>query len=1037
MQLINIRHAPGTQIRPPSEATRARRALDVDVESLTVELRASIDGEVRSDAGSRALYAVDASNYRQIPICVVIPRHVGDLINAMAIARRYGAPIFARGGGTSMAGQCCNAAIVLDFSKYMHAVLDLDPQRRGARVQPGLVLDNLRNAAEHYHLTFAPDPSTHDHCTLGGMIGNNSCGTHSVMGGTTADNVEELEILTYQGLRMRVGKTSEAELNRIIGEGGRRGDIYRKLRSLRDRYADDIRASFPHIPRRISGYNLPALLPENGFDVAKALVGSECTCVLILEAGLRLVPSPPARALVVIGYPDIYSSGDHIPEIMEHGPVGLEGMDAVLVDDMKTMQKIDPEQIKLLPEGHGWLLVEFGGETADEARGRAEALMEALRATGRGLSIKLFDQPRDQKTVWTIRKYGFGAADVPGQNIGWTGWEDSAVPPAKLGEYLRGLRALLNKYGYACTLFGHFGQGCVHTRIDYDLTTPGGIRAFRAFHEEASDLALGFGGSLSGEHGDGQSLAEFLPKMFGPELIRAFEEFKTIWDPDWKMNPGKVVKPYRLDENLKLGTDYRPPKVTTHFQFPDDEFNFARATLRCVGIGECRRESGKTMCPSYRATREEMHSTRGRAHLLFEMLEGDPVKDGWRDDHVKESLDLCLACKGCKGDCPVSVDMATYKAEFLSHYYAGRRRPMHAYSMGLIYWWARLASLMPEVANFFTQTPGLRSVVKALGGISQRRRMPPFATQTFKEWFYRRDRPKRGTMRVILWPDTFNNYFLPATARAAVEVLEAAGCHVVVPRRSLCCGRPLYDFGMLTAAKGLLRRILDTLKADIQAGTPIVGLEPSCVAVFRDELINLFPHDENAKRLSKQTFTLAEFLEKEIPDYRAPQFPRKAIVHGHCHHKAIMKLSEEEKVLSKVGLDFEILDSGCCGMAGSFGFRAEHDGISRRIGELVLLPAVRNASKDTLILADGFSCREQIAQTTDRRGLHLAEVLHLAMQTQAHPNGRTGDYPEADYLRRNKLESARSMPSTVALAGGAVLAGGLLLRAWQRRKSDR
>ncbi len=719
-------------------------------------------------------------------------------------------------------------------------------------------------------------------------------------------------------------------------------------------------------------------------------------------------------------------------EVLAHGPIGLEGMDDVLVDDM--MKKgIHPGELKLLPEGGGWLLVEFGGKSRREADDRALRLMDALKKAPHAPSMKLFDDPEEEHMVWLTRESGLGAtARVPGGKDTWEGWEDSAVPPEKLGDYLRDLRALFKKHGYGCALYGHFGEGCVHTRIDFDLQTNEGIKTFRSFIEEAADLVVGYGGSLSGEHGDGQSKAELLPKMFGEELIGAFREFKAIWDPQGKMNPGKVVDPYRIDENLRLGADYNPPSLVTHFQYPEDEGSFARATLRCVGVGECRRGDGKTMCPSYRVTREEMHSTRGRAHLLFEMLEGDPVDGGWRDEHVKESLDLCLACKGCKSDCPINVDMATYKAEFLSHYYEGRLRPAHAYSMGLIYWWARIAARMPRVANFFTQTPLLTGLAKALGGISAKRRMPPFATQTFTQWFRRRGPRNQGQPPVILWPDTFNNYFLPETARAAVEVLESAEFCVSVPQGSLCCGRPLYDFGMLTLAKRLLRQILIALQSDIAAGTPVVGLEPSCVAVFRDELVNLFPHDEDAKRLSKHTFTLAEFLEHKAADYEPAQLHRKAVVHGHCHQKAVMGMKAEEKLLSKLGLDLELLDSGCCGMAGSFGFTKEHYDISMKIGELVLLPAVRTAPKDTLILADGFSCREQIRQTTDRQALHLAQVLQMAMRQG--PGGPTGDYPEAGYAAQ-RFDPGISPGTAAVLGSGLVLLVGVLF--WGRSKRIR
>jgi FAD/FMN-containing dehydrogenase/Fe-S oxidoreductase len=1000
---------------------------NVDAEALAQELRSTIRGEVRFDKGSRALYSTDGSNYRQVPIGVVLPKDVEDVIATIAACRGSGAPLLARGGGTSLAGQCCNVAVVLDFSKYMNSVIEINSEKKQARVQPGIILDHLRNTAEHYHLTFGPDPATHSQCTLGGMIGNNSCGVHSVMAGMTSDNIEELDILTYDGLRMRVGKTSDEELERIIGEGGRRGEMYARLRALRDTYANLIRTRYPNIPRRVSGYGLDQLLPEHGFHVARALVGTEGTCVTVLEATTRLVHSPPARSLLVLGYPNAYNAADHVPEILAYKPIGLEGFDSHLVENMRKKQ-LQPDNIVLLPEGGGWLLVEFGSETKQEADDQARALMEELKRATNPPFMKLFADPREAQRIWLVREAALGATVfVPGEPLGWEGWEDAAVPPEKLGDYLRDLFVLMGRYGYTSALYGHFGQGCVHTRINFDLTSHDGIRKFRSFVEAAADLVVAYGGSISGEHGDGQSRAELLPKMYGPELVQAFREFKAIWDPDGKMNPGKVVDPYRIDQNLRLGTSYHPPQLATHFKFPDDHGSFATATLRCVGVGKCRRTEGGTMCPSYMVTREETHTTRGRTHLLFEMLQGNPLTEGWRSEPVKEALDLCLACKGCKGDCPVNVDMATYKAEFLSHYYAGRLRSRSSYAMGLIYWWSRLASRMPGVVNFFTQTPLLRDVAKLGAGVAQERQMPVFASQTFKEWFRKRGSRNSGHPRVILWPDTFNNYLRTETAKAAVEVLEAAGYQVEVPEQSLCCGRPLYDHGMLTTAERLLRQILETLEPQITEGIPIVGLEPSCVAVFRDELLNFFPTDENARRLSKQAFLLSEFLETKVPNYQPPQLHRKAVVHGHCHHKAIMGMKAEEALLKKLGLDVEILDSGCCGMAGAFGFEKDHYDVSLKCGERVLLPAVRNAAKDTLIIANGFSCQEQIAQTTDRRALHLAQVIQMALHEGSSKAVR--EYPEAEYITQ---AAQPTLPMTVGMSAGLLLIGAIVM--WILRK---
>jgi FAD/FMN-containing dehydrogenase/Fe-S oxidoreductase len=974
----------------------------VQVAALEAELRQQIKGEVRFDQGSRALYATDASNYRQVPIGVVIPKDKEDVIKAVELCRRYQAPILARGGGTSLAGQCCNVAIVLDFSKYMNKVLEIDPDKKLARVQPGTILDDLRDQAEKYHLTFGPDPATHNRNTLGGMIGNNSCGVHSVIGGKTVDNVEELEILTYDGLHFKVGKTDDHDLEQLCKEEGRHGKIYRQLKELRDHYADLIRERYPDIPRRVSGYNLDQLLPENNFHVARALVGSESTCALVLEATLRLIPSPPARSLLVLGYPDPYSAADAVPEVMSFKPVGLEGFDSKLIDFMHK-KGLHPEDVAMLPEGKGWLLVEFGGQDKDESDSKAKKAMEALKQKEHPPTMLLLSDRQEEEKIWEVRESGLGAtAFVPHEHSAWPGWEDAAVSPDKLGDYLRDFRKLMDKYGYDAALYGHFGQGCVHCRITFDLRTAGGIENYLKFINEAADLVLKYGGSLSGEHGNGQARAALLPKMFGEELIEAFREFKSIWDPQWKMNPGKVVDAYRPDENLRLGVNYNPPQLATHFSYAQqDEHSFAHATLRCVGVGKCRRLDGGTMCPSFMVTREEKHSTRGRAHLLFEMIQGHPVKGSWRDENVKEALDLCLACKGCKGDCPVNVDMATYKAEFLSHYYAGRLRPIMAYSMGLIYWWAGLASKMPGVVNFLTHAPGLKNIAKTLAGIAPEREIPRFASQTFKEWFRQRDPRNQDKPKVILWPDTFNNHFHPDTAQAAVEVLEAAGWQVIVPEASLCCGRPLYDWGMLNLAKYLLRQILTNLREEIRAGTPLVGLEPSCTSVFRDELTNLFPNDQDALRLKSQTYTLGEFLQKVAKDYELPKLERQALMHGHCHHKAVLHTHAEEATLAALGINYDMPDTGCCGMAGAFGFeKGEHYEVSIKAGERVLLPAVREASKDTLIIADGFSCREQITQCTDRQALHLAQVLQMALHEGT--KGPQGDYPEKTYCQEDR-----------------------------------
>jgi FAD/FMN-containing dehydrogenase/Fe-S oxidoreductase len=1049
------------------ELSRTARSASVDATALAEALRAEIRGEVRDnvrfDRGTRALYATDGSNYRQVPIGVVLPRDTDDVLATVALCREFGAPLLCRGGGTSLAGQCCNVAVVLDFSRYMARILEIDPDRRIARVQPGVVLDTLRAAAEKHHLTFAPDPASHDRCTIGGMIGNNSCGVHSVMAGKTDDNIEALEILTYDGVCMRVGATSSAEFERIRAAGGRTAEIYTRMQTIAAAYGDQVRQRFPNIPRRVSGYNLNYLLPENGFHVARALVGSEGTCVTILEATCRLVESPPERVLLVVAYPDIYQCADHVPEIMEHKPIGLEGFDDLLVGYTRK-KGINSEGLALLPEGGGWLMVEFGAETALEAESQARGLMQSLGRSANPPNMRLYTDQQQAKRVWEVRESSLGVtAHVSGEPLNWEGFEDAAVAPEKLGGYLRNLRKMFADFGYKGALYGHFGHGCVHNRINFDLQSKDGIAKFRKFMEAAADLVVTYGGSLSGEHGDGQSRGELLPKMFGPELVQAFREFKSAWDPAWKMNPGKLIEPYKLDENLRLGPNYSPWEPKTNFQFAADHGSLAQATLRCVGVGKCRREDGGLMCPSYRVTHDEEHSTRGRAHLLWEMTQGQGrsdgiVRDGWQSEEVKKSLDLCLACKGCKSDCPVGVDVATYKAEFLSHYYEGRVRPRSSYAFGNIDHWARVASHAPGLVNLTTQLPFLRDLSKLVAGIPKQRAIPAFAPETFKSWFHRtrtfgaRNASKNGFgwrsassaaiksppsacalapegTPVLLWPDTFNNYFQPATAKAAVEVLEATGFRVIVPKAHLCCGRPLYDHGMLDRAQALLLQILDELSPEIEAGTPIVGLEPSCIAVFRDELINLFPHDERAQALSRQTFLLSEFLETTAKNFPLPRLDRKALLHGHCHHKSLMKMTAEEAVLRRLGIDFQTPSPGCCGMAGAFGFEEDKYDISIAIGELELLPAVRQAPPGWLIIADGFSCREQIAQGSPRHALHLAEVLQMALHGEAVPDSRP--YPESARTQQREAEVFHSM-KRAGIGLAALATGGALL--WELSK---
>ncbi|NSC24677.1 FAD-binding protein, partial [Streptomyces albus subsp. chlorinus] len=1009
---------PGTSARTeqvpaktsPALAGPPRARQVIAVGRLARALRDAVEGEVRFDAASKALYSHDASNFRQVPIGVVVPRTVEDVVAVHRVCREYGAPVLNRGGGTSLSGETVNYAVVIDHSKYLTRIGEVDAANRRVTVEPGVINETLNRHTGRWNLVFGPDPSTHSRCTLGGNIGNNSCGTHSVQaqlygpGPRTSDNVHALEVVTYGGDRFRVGVDEEKDLDAIIAAGGPKGEIYAKLRDLRDRYADAIRAGFPPVaemPRRVSGYNLDELLPENGFNVARALVGTESTCATVLRAEVLLTPALLERTLVVVAY-------DHLVDAARDAdicatrfrPIGLEALDEQLIQDQK-LQHMNLSSLKELPHqgGAAWLLVQFGADTLEEARDQARRFREWLIGERGYAADRVTTSDQDEETaknLWTVREGGLGATAFPPDGDHWPGWEDSAVPPQRLAEYLPALRRLLDRHGLRGAMYGHFAQGCVHSRISFDMFSAEGVANYRAFLEEAADLVASFGGSLSGEHGDGQQRGELLERQYGAELVQAMREFKQIWDPEARMNPGKVVDAYRLDEDLKLGASYNPPRPEVRFSYPEDNGDFAHASLRCVGVGACRvpeaTESGQTMCPSFQVTREEKHTTRGRARLLHEMLRGETVKDGWQSKEVADALDLCLACKGCTNDCPVNVDMPTYKAEFLHHHYksARRWRPRSAYAFGFIDQTARLASLAPEAANLVTRTPGLAHLARFAAGVDRHRPLPAFAPMTLQRWYRERGGTANpGGRPVVLFPDTFNNYFDTDVGVACVEAVEAAGWSVVMPRQHVCCGRPLYDFGFLDAAERYLNTVLDALRPHLRAGTPVVGMEPSCLAVFKDELTKLLPHDDDARRLARQAHHFAEFF--ETFGISPPQLDGAgdALLWGHCHQRATGGTEADRKLLEKLGVRARDLTGGCCGLAGSWGFEKGRYGISMDCGEQALLPAVRDAAPETAVVANGFSCKTQLDHAgTGREAVHLAELVRRAYRGEGAPGSR-------------------------------------------------
>ncbi|UIX33138.1 FAD-binding and (Fe-S)-binding domain-containing protein [Streptomyces sp. GQFP] len=932
-----------------------------DLRPLEAELRGAVRGEVGFDTTSRALVTMDASNYRRVPLGVVAPRDADDVAAALAVCRAHGVPVVARGGGTSIAGQATGTGVVLDFTRHMNQLLSLNHEEHTAVVQPGLVLDRLQEAAAPHGLRFGPDPSTHGRCTLGGMIGNNSCGAHSVAWGTTADSVRELTVIRARGDRLRLGRD---------WAGAPEG-----LRQLAEGELARLRTGFPDLPRRISGYALDALLPEKGADVARSFCGSEGTLGIVTEAVVRLVEAPRARALAVLAYADESAAAEAAAGLLPYGPLTVEGMAADLVRTATD-----------LPRGGAWLFVETGGADPAEARARAEAIVRAADVT----DALVMSDPAGQRALWRIREDASGTATrMPDGTEAWPGWEDCAVPPPRLGAYLRDFRSLLRAHNLRGTPYGHFGDGCIHVRIDFDLLTPGGVARFRHFSEELADLVVAHGGSLSGEHGDGQARAELLPKMYAPEVIALFERTKALWDPDDLLNPGMLVRPARLDENLRFAVLPRKP-VDVAFGYPADGGNFAAAVSRCVGVAKCRTPAGSSgsaggsdvMCPSFRVTGEEAHSTRGRARLLHEMLAGEVITDGWRSEEVRDALDLCLSCKGCRSDCPVEVDMATYKAEFLHHHWSGRLRPAAHYTMGWLPVWlgAVARTRTARLVNSLAGVGLLAALAKRLGGIAPEREIPEVAGEPFSRWWRREGAARygeRGPGGVVLWPDTFTEHLTPSVGRAAVRVLESAGLGVNLPPTGgprVCCGLTYVSTGQLDRARKVLRRTLDVMEPVLDTGTSVVVLEPSCAAALRTDLPELLPDDPRARRLADTVRTFAETLEHHAPDWTPPRVNRPATGQTHCHQHAVLGDEPDRRLREAAGLTGE-LSGGCCGLAGNFGFEKGHFEVSVACAEEQLLPAVREATSDTVILADGFSCRTQLQQLAGVRGRHLAEVL--------------------------------------------------------------
>ncbi|WP_320533993.1 FAD-binding and (Fe-S)-binding domain-containing protein [Robbsia andropogonis] len=966
--------------------------------TLRRRLQAETTAEVRFDAATRAVYASEASNYRQPPIGVVVPRSTDDFEKTVRLCAELGIAMLPRGAGTSMCGQSVNDAICIDHSKYLHEIEHVDATARHAIVQPGVICDQLKKAAAKHGLTFGPDPATHSRCTLGGMIGNNSCGAHSVMAGKTVENIERLEILTTTGARFWVGATDDAAYAAHMAAGGDQARIVAGLRDLVTRYADDIRAGFPKLKRRVSGYNLDQLLPENGFNIARALVGSEGTLATTLRAQTTLVEGRPERVLVVLGFETIFDAADSVPDLLPLGAIAMEGLDQGIIGGLKAL-RLKLDDIAELPAGDAWLLVEFGAATRAEAIAQAQTMVAAAQHFPQRPSVRFVDDATLMNRLWTIRETGASATSlshIPGVPDPVVGWEDAAVEPALLGPYLREFTALVARYGYKTNLYGHFGDGCIHSRITFDLRSKTGVRSWRDFLEEAARLVVKYKGSLSGEHGDGQAKGEFLPLMYPPTLMQAFREFKALWDPQQLMNPGKLIDAMPADAHLRMGPDYRRGDITGAFTYPmaahtvsgdssetgqKQDRGYGRETERCIGMGKCRSLDAGTMCPSFKATREERYSTRGRARLFFEMLNGEIISESRDADAVKESMDLCLSCKGCKNDCPTHVDIPKYRAEFLHRYYQTRRRaPMDA-AVGRIGSWLPLATRFSGVLNGAMRNPVVKRAARRFG-LAETAQFPDIARKAFRDGVVAKTLSSDwsngfGENDVVIWTDTFNNGFTPEVLEAAVQVVRAAGGTPRLTPRHVCCGRPLYDVGLLDEARTQLHAILDMMGPPVAANVPILVLEPSCLSVFRDEMRALIAHDARADALAAACITMAEYARKH--GLRVDALANDAVhLHPHCHQRACGGAGAEKAIGANV------LDTGCCGMAGAFGYHEKTASVAKTVGERELLPALHSLSADSTVVADGFSCRTQIKRLSGRHARHLAEILAASLPPEDH-----------------------------------------------------
>lgn len=972
---------------------------DAPTEQAT-EILQRLDGVLFTDSVKCGAYISDASIYRRRPVAVLEARSTDDIIDGITLAKLNGWSVTSRGGGTSVAGNAIGDGLVIDTSRHMNRIVDIDADSQLARVQPGVVCDQLRSAAAGYGLTYGPDPSTHSRCTIGGMVANNACGSHSVAWGTSASNLVGLRMLLHDGREVQIDNTSIDD-----------STIASMLRGLREEYRPDLRKELARFPRQVSGYGLHYLLEENGFDVARAVAGSEGTLGVITELTVKLVEKPAATALAVLAFPSVFDAAAAAPGLRRSNVMTIEGMGSDLLDALRSrpgQENAGSELpgVSLSKPGEqiagGWLFCEVAGECDSETLKIGRELVASVPGI---VDSAVITDATEARRMWRIREASAGIATrTKDGGEAWPGWEDSAVPPEHLASYLRGLYQLMDEFYLKGIPFGHFGEGCIHIRLSFDPGTDAGLRQFRAFMEAAADLVAKHGGSLSGEHGDGRARSELLPRMYSDRMLEAFRAFKDTFDPQNLFNPGILVDPDPIDQELRPGPDQTAFVLRPVSSMTADRGAFVNAVNRCVGVGSCRSTDG-AMCPSFQITRDEIHSTRGRARLLSEMLRDPQGTRGERAEDVKEALDLCLSCKACASECPVNVDMATYKSEFLHSYHQTKRRPMAHFTMGWLPAMLRILHSVPGAARLASSAlalPPLERLAKKLGGVDVTRPMIAFENRSFQELFRLRKETETKSSRshhgpraednpdVVLWPDTFTNHLNHGPGRAAVHVLETLGANVLMPQQSVCCGLTLHSTGQLTALKTTLSRTLDAIEPMLKAKVPIVVLEPSCFAMLKHDAVAYLPDDSRAAELANLAVTLGEYIfartDGHLPDSFAPltDVSASAISQVHCHERSVGNHQPTAALLKKLGVREETIETGCCGMAGNWGYEPGHAELSFELGERELFPAIRERSAGELVLADGYSCRTHIEQGTGERGMHLAEVLELSIALGNH-----------------------------------------------------